>query len=114
MELYGFANAEFSIQEIIEECYICRKEKRVGYYYGQSFSYLIALSDKKPDAYYITTNKESQLHGRDEKFLDSIFHVLHPPYEVTNDNSHILSLLDITKKYKRFIIQQESVIMEKI
>jgi hypothetical protein len=100
--IYTFPDAKFSIQEIIEERYICRKGKRIGYYYGQSFSYLLGLSDKKPDTYYIVTNKESQIHGRDVNFLGSICHVRHPRYEVTDENSHILSLLDITNNIKKY------------
>lgn len=50
--------------QLLREKYLVRNGNRIGIFDSKSLAYKMGLTDEKPDALYIMTNKESMEHGR--------------------------------------------------
>ena len=101
--VFVLPQSQFTWDEIVEQRYISQRGHHVhGYVYGKSFAYQIGLTTVKPDIPYITTNKESQLHGRTISFLGKKVHIKGTPIPIDEKNQKILQFMSILPNLQQY------------
>lgn len=98
--IYSFPDNSFSTDKIISEKFVKRRDKRIGYYCGESFMYDIGLSTIKPERITIVTNMVKTLHGRSIFIKGVEVRIYGSRVEVTDENYPILAVI-------RFFINQK-------
>lgn len=106
--IYKWVNSNISDIDIVYQRYIQRRHEHIGYLCGHSFAYEIGLINKQPDRIYITTNKESGLHGRKHEFLSFTLYLRGSKAEITNENWRILQLLDLLPNLSKYTSQSDA------
>jgi len=99
--IYALTNKEFSDKEIVEQKYIHRCGKYIGYFTDHAFAYQIGLSEHKPRRIGIATNMESNLHGRNIKVGNIAIKLHGCPTKIDSINHNILALMSYLINEKR-------------
>lgn len=100
--VYKWCGSTISQYDVIQQKYICRDGKRLGYLYGRSFAYEIGLQKKKSKMIYIVTNMEARNHGRCVKFLNNSLYLRGSEFEIEDENWRILQLMDFLNCPKKY------------
>ena len=108
-------------EDIINYLYRIRNARRIGYWFGKSFTYHLGLIEK-PDEYNIvsttTTHSrgERSLRGKRERSNQEILgHKItlrSPIVPITEDNYKVLCVIDYTTTYRRAFYYSEHIDVE--
>ena len=119
--LFAKADADVMDEDIINYLYRIRNARRIGYWFGKSFTYHLGLIEK-PDEYNIvsttTTHSrgERSLRGKRERSNQEILgHKItlrSPIVPITEDNYKVLCVIDYTTTYRRAFYYSEHIDVE--
>ena len=100
--IYTFPEAQVSWDDMVNQRYIAHLGNVHGYLYGKSLAYQIKLTEIKPDIPYITTNKESLLHGRTISFMNRKIYIKGTAVPINAENQKVLQLLSIMPNLQQY------------
>lgn len=103
--VYAYPDDHFTDEEVIRSHYIVRRGQHIGYPSGYSALHFLGITDKKPDRYYIVSNKETptNTHGRTISFLGSRLKIYGSPIPVSDDNWQVFMLLGTAVNIKKYV-----------
>lgn len=105
--IYVFKGKEYSTDLLIENRYINRNGKVIGYLTGPSFAFKLGLCGP-PKMTNIVTNKESQRHGRTVSVLGQKIKIKGAKTFVTEENADLLAILDIVQFGKKYLGSEDN------
>lgn len=95
--VYCFSDIKIDADKYINEKYLNRHGTHIGYLYGKSLAYSLGIIRNEPDMIYITTNAESQTHGRKKTVMNHKLRIQGSSVFITDENIPILEILDLLK-----------------
>lgn len=123
-KIYSFPGEIFSINQVIEEKYVIRSGRHIGFYRGRQYAEEIGLLfspardgevSTARKVWNIATNMESaKTQQRKMRFLDCDIHIKGCPIPVTDDNWLILSALDFIIQYKQIVKVDEEKMLDAV
>lgn len=99
--IYSFEDKPISTDKLIDEKYLLRGNKRIGYICGETLAYKLGLRNNKPNQLDIITNKEAGTHGRTIIYNNTKIKIHGSKVKITNENYAILATINFLINEKR-------------